>query len=206
MPALVIDGHPNPESLCAALAGAYARSHGDARLLALRDLDFDVQLHAGYTRRQELEPGLAEAWQALLDADHVVVVSPIWWGSVPALLKGFFDRLLLPKRAYRYRENGLPEGLLRGRTGRLVMTTDSPWWYLAATGNTAVRQVRGLTMRFCGIRTPRATVLGPVKGSDPGKRAGWVARVERIAARDAAAGQGTAVRSEPGPTSHAATR
>lgn len=192
MTALVIDGHPNSESLCAALARSYADGHGNTRILALRDLDFDVHMRWGYTRRQELEPDLIDAWQAILAADHVIVVAPIWWGSVPALLKGFFDRLLLPRRAYRYRDSGLPEGLLRGRTGRLILTTDSPWWYLALTGNTAVRQVRNMTMRFCGIRTARATVLGPVKASRPGQRNGWIQQVGQLARREAAAGKGQA--------------
>lgn len=197
MSTLVIDGHPNPASLSAALAVAYAQAHGDAEVLALRDLDFDPHLHGGYTRRQELEPDLVAAWQAMLDAQHIVVVSPIWWGSVPVVLKGFFDRVLLPRRAYRYAPNGLPEGLLKGRTGRLIMTTDSPAWYLALTRNPAVRQVRNLTMRFCGLRTGRATVFGPVRTSDAARRERWVARAAELGhldrARSANSGAAAAV-------------
>ena len=129
MTTLIIDGHPNPDSLCAAIARSYSDAHGDARMLALRDLEFDQNMRFGYTRRQELEPDLNKAWQLMLDAEHVVVVTPVWWGSVPALLKGFFDRLLLPRRAYRIKSSGLPEGLLSGRTGRVIVTSDSPWWY-----------------------------------------------------------------------------
>lgn len=187
MNALVIDGHPNPHSLCAAIAIRYAEAHGDAHVLALRDLEFDQNMRFGYTKRQELEPDLQLAWQRLLEAGHVVVVTPVWWGSVPALLKGFFDRLLLPKRAYRVKPNGLPEGLLSGRTGRVIVTTDSPWWYLRLAGDTTMRHVRQTTLRFCGISRVKATRFGPVKGSTEELRASWLSKIERIARADAAA-------------------
>ena len=187
MNALVIDGHPNPHSLCAVIAIRYAEAHGDALVLALRDLEFDQNMRFGYTKRQELEPDLQLAWQRLLEARHVVVVTPVWWGSVPALLKGFFDRLLLPKRAYRVKANGLPEGLLSGRTGRVIVTMDSPWWYLRLAGDTTMRHVRQTTLRFCGISRVKATRIGPVKGSTEELRAGWLSKIERIARADAAA-------------------
>lgn len=188
MTTLIIDGHPNPDSLCAEIARRYAAAHGDARVLALRDLEFDQNMRFGYTRRQELEPDLQHAWQLLLDADHVVVVTPVWWGSVPALLKGFFDRLLLPRRAYRIKANGLPEGLLSGRTGRVIVTTDSPWWYLRLAGDTTMRHVRQTTLRFCGIERVKSTRLGPVSGSTDETRAMWLSKVERLARTDSRRG------------------
>lgn len=185
MSTLVIDGHPNPDSLCAALAVAYADAHGDATVLAVRDLAFDPNLRLGYTHRQELEPGLEFAWQQILAADHLVVVAPVWWGSVPALLKGFFDRVLLPRRAYRTKDNGLPEGLLTGRSGRVIVTTDSPWWYLPLVGDTTVKQLRTTTLRFCGIRSVAANRFGPVKGSSDAQRQAWIAKVARLGSADA---------------------
>ncbi|MGV8911326.1 MAG: NAD(P)H-dependent oxidoreductase [Rhodoglobus sp.] len=186
MNTVIIDGHPNPNSLCAAIAVEYATGHSNSTVVALRDLQFDPSLHFGYTRRQELEPDLERTWQLLLDAQHIVVVTPIWWGSVPALLKGFFDRLLLPKRAYQVKANGLPEGLLSGRTGRVIVTTDSPWWYLPLVGDTTVRHVRETTLRFCGIKPVRATRLGPVKGSTLEQRERWLAKAASLGRADAA--------------------
>lgn len=186
MPTLVIDGHPDPHSLGAEIARRYAVAHPGAELLAVRDLAFDPVLRAGYRVRQELEPDLESAWNRLAAATHVVVVTPVWWGSIPALLKGFFDRMLLPRRAYAYKPNGLPEGLLAGRTGRLLVTTDSPRWYLALGNDTTVRHVARLTMAFCGIRPVRVTRFGPVKTSDASRRESWLATVDRLAAKDAA--------------------
>ncbi|WP_258566927.1 NAD(P)H-dependent oxidoreductase [Microbacterium sp. Se5.02b] len=95
-------------------------------MLALRDLDFDPHLRFGYRERMTLEPDLVDAKQALHEADSIIVATPLWWGSVPALLKGFFDRALLPQQEYRYSKLGLPEGLLPARRGRLLLLADTP--------------------------------------------------------------------------------
>lgn len=186
MPTLVIDGHPNPGSLCAALAANYAEAHGDATVLAVRDLAFDPNLRLGYTRRQDLEPDLERAWEQILAADHLVIVAPVWWGSVPALLKGFFDRLLLPRRAYRTKDNGLPEGLLAGRSGRVMVTTDSPWWYLPLVGDTTVKQLRTTTLRFCGVKPVAVNRFGRVKDSTVEQRRRWLAKAAQNGRADAA--------------------
>ena len=66
--ALIIDGHPDARSLTAELARRYAAAHGDARILALRDLEFDPSLRFGYRQRMELEPDLIDAKRALAEA------------------------------------------------------------------------------------------------------------------------------------------
>lgn len=186
MPALVIDGHPNAASLTAALAQRYAEAYGDATVLALRDLEFDPVLHLGYRGDQPLESDLQNA-QALIEAaDHIVIATPVWWGSIPALLKGFFDRTFQPRWAFSYRPSGLANGLLAARSGRIIVVTDSPIWYLRMVGDTTVRHVRGRILRFSGIAPVKATRLGPVRPSTPQQRSAWVEKVARIAARDAA--------------------
>lgn len=193
MTALIIDGHPNADSLTSAVARRYARGFGDARVVALRDLDFDVHLRAGYSRRQPLEPDLVEVWDTLESTDHVVVVTPIWWGATPALLSGFFDRVLLPRRAFRFSRLGLPIGLLAGRTGRLIVLTDSPRLFLAFRGDPTVRSVRDGTLAYCGIRPTKVTRIGPVRSSTPERRERWLDGIEDAARRDARSSR----RSEP---------
>ena len=133
-----------------------------------------------------LEPDLARA-QALLEwADHVAVFTPLWWGSVPALLKGFFDRTLERGWAFRYKDNGMPEGLLAGRTGRLGVTSDSPRWYLPLVGDSTVKQVRGRTMEFCGIKPTRLTRYADVRGRTEEQLAAWIREAADLGAADAA--------------------
>ena len=184
---LVIDGHPDASSLTAGLAASYLAGAGaDAAALTLRDLTFDPDLRGSYREPQLLEPDLVRARELLEWSDHVAVFTPVWWGSVPALLKGFFDRTLERGWAFRYRDNGMPEGLLAGRTGRLVVTSDSPRWYLPLVGDTTVKQVRGRTMEFCGIKPTRVTRYADVRSRTDEQLAAWVRQAGELGAADAA--------------------
>ncbi|WP_306231998.1 NAD(P)H-dependent oxidoreductase [Agrococcus beijingensis] len=185
MSALVIDAHPNPDSLVSALASAYAEGHGDARVIRLRELDFDVHMRFGYTRRMAIEPDLADARQAIRDADHIVIATPVWWRSTPALLKGFLDRALLPQQDYRYK-GSLPEGLLTGRTGRIIATSDTPGWLAPLLPDTRLDQLRSGTLALCGIKPVRMRRLGPVKQSTAEQRQAWLSQVAADGAKDAA--------------------
>ncbi|QBE48328.1 NAD(P)H-dependent oxidoreductase [Leucobacter triazinivorans] len=181
---LVIDAHPDAESLSAAIARSYAAGHGNARLLPLRDLSFDPHMRFGYRKRMEIEPDLQDAREALHLAKRIVVVSPMWWGSVPALLKGFFDRALLPRQEYVYSDRGLPRGLLRGRSGRLFLLADTPAIALPVIGTHAAAQVGRHTLKFCGVRPFRTHRLLGVKHRSPEQLERWIAQAARIGARD----------------------
>lgn len=192
MTTLVIDGHPDPSSLTAALADRYLLGAGSgAHVLRLRDLDFDPHLRAGYATGQPLEADLARAREMFLDSTHVTVLTPVWWGSVPALLKGFFDRTLEIDWAFRYTERGLPQGLLAGRTGRVMITSDSPRWYLPLVGDTTAKQVKSRTLEFCGIKPVALTRHTSVRTRSEAERTRWLDEAEALGARDAAAAGGS---------------
>ncbi len=105
---LVILGHPSSNSFCAALAERYTqsamRAGHEVRPLFLGSMDFDPVLREGYQQVQPLEADLRNAQADILWAELLVLVYPIWWGGVPALLKGFFDRVFLPGFAFKYRQ------------------------------------------------------------------------------------------------------
>lgn len=90
---LVILGHPSDDSFCGALADAYVEaakvSGAEVRQLRLGTIGFDPVLHDGYAKIQPLEPGLLQAQADILWAEHLAFVYPIWWGGIPALMKGF---------------------------------------------------------------------------------------------------------------------
>ena len=85
---LVILGHPDTNSYCAALADAYVRgaraAGAQVKLVKLAELDFDPVLHHGYNEIQELEPDLQEMQREISAARHVVWVYPMWWVGAPA--------------------------------------------------------------------------------------------------------------------------
>ena len=179
---LVILGHPSQDSLCGALAQSYANGAASAghevRSLALGSLRFDPVLHEGYARIQVLEPDLLAAQEAITWAQHLVFVYPIWWGSMPALLKGFFDRIFLPGFAFRFREGALmADGLLAGRSAHLLVTLDTPPWYFRWVYRMpGHHQMKRTILEFCGIKPVTVTNFGPVKGASAKTRERWLAR------------------------------
>ena len=130
---LIINGHPDKKSLCFALAEQYKKgaqkSGASCKIIHLIDLKFNP-ISMGYNVLLELEPDLLKTQQAILEADHLVMVYPNWWGTYPALLKGFIDRVFLPNFAFKYhKDSPMPEKLLKGKTARMIVTMDTPRWY-----------------------------------------------------------------------------
>lgn len=183
---LIINGHPNAKSYCQALAEAYkngASSKGNhVVLLNLSELTFELSLSFGYSKHMELEPDLVLAQEKISWAQHIVIVHPVWWGSVPALLKGFFDRALLPGYAFKYRkESILWDKLLSGKTARIIYTTDTPvWYYTLFYGAPSVRQVKSRILEFCGIKPVKVTGIGPIRRSSQEFREKWLEKIKNL--------------------------
>ena len=182
---VVIDGHPNPDSLCAALARAYVTGNPEAHLIELRTLDFDLHMRFGYAKPMPIEPDLAAARQAIRDASHLVVVTPVWWRAVPALLKGFLDRALLPKEDFSYTAKGLPVGHLKGRSAHVIATADTPLWLQPLMPDTRLRSLTRGTLAFCGFKPVRTTRFAPVNKSTPERRQAWLRQVEELGRSEA---------------------
>lgn len=185
---LVISAHAPTGSYGAALAQTYvgqARQHGhEVKFINLNQLQFDPVLRDGYRGAQPLEPDLQSAQADIQWAEHVAFIYPIWWASVPAVLKGFLDRVLLPGFAFKYRPGkSFPEKLLQGRSAHIVATMDTPPWYFKwiywAPG---LRQMRKNTLEFCGLHPVRTLAVGPVLGSNAGQRETWLEKTRRLTA------------------------
>ena len=183
---LIINGHPDKESFCFALAESYkkgADTNGDqCQLVHLIDLKFNPILTYGYRLVSELEPDLLKIQQDILQADHLVFVYPNWWATFPALLKGFIDRVFLPNFAFKYHEKGpFWDKLLKGKTARLIVTMDTPRWYYWLVNRSAGHNAMKIgILEFCGIKPVKISVFAPVKSADNLKRKNWLAEVERL--------------------------
>jgi putative NADPH-quinone reductase len=183
---LIINGHPDKDSLCNEFAIAYKRgaekSSVNCTLINLRDLNFDPILHYGYRQRTELEPDLLNVQNEILNATHLVFIYTTWWGTYPALLKGFIDRVFLPKFAFKYRDNSLLwDKLLKGKSARLIVTMDTPKWYYSliykSPGHNSMK--KGI-LEFCGIKPVKITAFGPIKSSNDSKRKIWISEIEKL--------------------------
>ena len=180
----VLDGHPGQETLCAALVEAYvkgARAMGhEVRVLHLADMMFDIDMKEGYGNEKFLEPCLREVQEHLTWCGHFVLVHPLWWGGVPAKLKGMFDRTLLPHFAFAYEPGKrLPKKLLPGRSADVLVTCDTPPWYLHLVLRAGgYRTMKSQILGFCGFAPVRFKTFGSVHESKPEDRKRWIAAAE----------------------------
>jgi putative NADPH-quinone reductase len=182
---LVLNGNPKQTSFSAQLAVSYAeaaKENHEVRVYSIAEMDFDPDLNVGYDQAKDLEPALVDFQESLKWAQHLVIITPIWWGALPAKLKGLFDRTLLPGFAFSYRKGkSIPDKLLKGKTARIIMTMDTPtWYYKYIQGAPALKQLKVTTLRFCGFKDIRHQAFGPVTGSNESKRRRWLDMVRRL--------------------------
>ncbi len=183
---LLILGHPQKESLCGALAEKYqagAKKAGHAiETIHLGSLKSDPILRGGYEGSQELEPALEKAQQQIARADHLVFVYPTWWGALPALLKGFIDRIFLPGFAFKYHEGSMGwDRLLTGKSAQLIVTMDSPpWYYRWVSRMPGHNQMKKTILEFSGVKPVKIAAFGSVKTSDKAKRTKWLKAVYNL--------------------------
>lgn len=181
---LIIDGHPNKESLNFALGEAYMKgakqSKAEVKKVRLADLRFNPNLEHGYQKRMELEPDLLDVFELIKWADHLVWIYPVWWGGFPAIMKGFIDRLFLPGLTYQpVEKSNFPAKLLKTKTARIITTLDQPGWYYHLVYNApSTNQLKKCILKFCGVKPVKVTYLSFVKSSNQQKREKWLNKIE----------------------------
>ena len=150
------------------------------------DLDFDPILHKGYKSIQELEPDLTDLQDRVRWADHLVIVYPNWWCTMPALLKGLFDRFWLPGFAFNFEKpSGKLIQRLKGKTARVIVVagTHSPFMTWLKFGDYTNEIVHGI-LGFAGIRA-RATTYGPCDRVTRATCDDWREEVRKLGKRGA---------------------
>lgn len=187
---VIINAHPNHTAFNFGLAAAYKRgallSGAEVKEIVIADLQFNPNLKFGYQTKMEWEPDLVEAWEKIIWADHLVWIHPVWWGGLPALAKGFIDRVFLPGFAFKYRKDSVYwDKLLKGRTAHIITTLDQPgWYYRLVYGRPSVNQLKKSTLEFCGVKPVKVTYVGIVKTSTDEKRQQWIEKAEDLGRRN----------------------
>lgn len=197
---LVVIGTPLAGSLNHALAHSYADAAraGGAEVRVVDLARDDVPRHPSLRDelrmpRTDADMPLADDVAAYIDdvawADHLAFFFPQWWGSYPAVLKAWIDRVFVSGFAFRYRERGsLWDKLLTGRTARIVMTMDSPGiWNAWTYRDAAIRSLRSATLQYCGIRVRGVTRLAEVRHRTDADRTRWIDGMASFGATDATA-------------------
>lgn len=185
---LLLLGHPSENSFCEALLDAYqagAESAGAiCRWIHISKLKFDVSLSDGYRNGNavQLEEDLVAAQELFKWADHVVFAYPNWWGFMPAVAKGFIDRVLLPNFAFKnHSGKNFPEQLLKGKSMRVLVTMDTPtlWFYLIYRAS-QYQILKRIIFGYVGFKPISFSTFGFMRKSTWDQRSKWLNRVEKL--------------------------
>jgi NAD(P)H dehydrogenase (quinone) len=181
---MIVVGHPHVDSYCEALGEAYRRGAEtgghEARLFALSRMNFDAILREGYRGEQALEPDLVAAREALLASEHIVFVFPLWCGDMPAILKGFIERVLQPDLLAIQASGGKASWkVLKSKSARVIMTMGMPgWFYRWYFGAYALKLLRRNILHFTGVRPVHSTIHGMIHAVSDARRKKWLYEAE----------------------------
>ena len=183
---LVINANPKTKSLCKGLSEAYAESaakRNDVKVIHLHEINFEMNLKEGYDEILPIEEDLKLFQQQLKWAQHIVIVSPVWWGSMPAKFKGLIDRTFLSGFAFKYEQGKtIPKKLLAGRTSELIITMDTPpFWYRWVQGNVIYHQLKKTILSFSGINNIATQYYGPVISAKEEQIEKWFRQIKKLA-------------------------
>ncbi|MGE5624933.1 MAG: NAD(P)H-dependent oxidoreductase [Bacillota bacterium] len=184
----IIDAHPDkdPKHLIHSLAEAYAdgakQAGHEVHVVNLGELDFPL-IHSKEEWDASKVPEVLEpAQDAIAWADHLVILYPLWLGSMPALLKGFLEQVMRPGFAIATPEmGGMGHKLLRGKSARVVVTMGMPalfyrWYFRAHSLKSLERNV----LKFCGVAPVKETLIGMVEESDEPRYAKWIDKLHAL--------------------------
>lgn len=180
----IIVGHARKDTFCEALGEAYRRGAGTGghkvQLFVTSRMMFDPILHHGYEKIQPLEPDLKKARDAIVAADHLVIVFPLWLGTLPAILKGFLERVLVADRAAAMKQGEFLKPL-EGKSARVIMTMGMPGfvyrWYFGAH---ALKMLERNILKFVGVASVRSVIHGSIESVNAQRRKRWLDDMEAM--------------------------
>lgn len=184
---LIIQGHPdaNHGHFGDALAnryeqGAVAGGH-EIRKITVAELDFPLLRSMAVWQHEAPVPAIRDAQEAIRWAEHLVILYPLWLGSMPALLKAFLEQVMRPGFGIEASgTGGMWKHMLSGRSARVVVTMGMPafayrWIFRAHSLKSLERNI----LKFCGIAPVRAMLIGMVEGSQADREKA-LAKLEKL--------------------------
>ncbi|MBM4360725.1 MAG: NAD(P)H-dependent oxidoreductase [Deltaproteobacteria bacterium] len=188
---LIVYAHPNPASFSHAvvdtLEATYRAQGGEVVVRDLYALGFDPVLKGSdfvAMKAGNLPADIVAEQDHIRWADAVTVVYPVWWTGLPAILKGYIDRVFLYGFAYAYGPNGA-EGLLKGKKVLCVSSHGHPDDVYEANGmRAAMRQTSDVGIfAFSGMDVVEHVFFGAVPSVDDATRKGYLDTVKAAVAK-----------------------
>ena len=186
----ILCGHPDTgptrTSNLALLYETAARKAGhEVRRMNLGEMQFDPILHHGYKTIQQCEPDLVQFQENIKWCEHFVLLYPNWWCTMPALLKGLFDRAWLPGLAFRMRKDwiGTHIGgwykLQKGKTARVIILSGTPPFFIWMLFGDYTNEIKMGILWFAGFKV-KTSLLGPSESAPEWKMNQWRRKVIRL--------------------------
>ncbi len=188
----IIQGHPDPDRhhLCHALADAY-RASAESAGFEVRTIPVATLALPLIRSKEEFEHGerpeaVQEAQSVIRTSDHLVIVYPLWLGTMPALLKGFLEQVFRYDFAFEPAPGGRYRKLLAGRSARVVVTMGMPALaYRLYFGAHSLKSLERNVLKFAGISPVRETLFGQVENVDDAMREKWLGRMREMGKKGA---------------------
>jgi len=179
----IIQGHPDSSRhhLCHALADAYADAAAQAGHSVVRvriaGIEFPLLRTAEEFNSGTPPASLKPAVDAIVAADHIVLIFPLWLGTMPALVKGFLEQVMRPGVAGAKK-------LLAGRSAHIVVTMGMPaWLYQTFFCSHGIRGLRRSVFKFAGFSPVRTTMFGMIENASDAKKSRWLGTMRRNGAK-----------------------
>jgi putative NADPH-quinone reductase len=138
---------------------------------------------AEYRKGAFVDPKVGEYQEKLMRAVEIIIITPIWWGMPPAILKGFFDKVFLPHWAYETTDSGLLQGKLTHiKKATVISTMNSPQFYYNLFLKSPLKNSMILgTLKSCGVQNIKWISFPNVLKQKQEIREKWLNKLERYA-------------------------
>lgn len=185
----ILYGHPDSSAdrLCYALAKAYqdsAQLTGHAvRRVNLSDFCLESIRSASDFQTGKTPAFIQETQSAIEWADHILLIFPLWMGSMPGKYKMLLEQVFRPGFALDYSRKGFPGKMLKGKSADIVVTMGMPT--VAYNGfyfSHGIRNLRRNILYLCGIKPVHLTYFGGVDHASAKKVGKWIDKMEYLGA------------------------
>ncbi|MBS1496984.1 MAG: NAD(P)H-dependent oxidoreductase [Bacteroidetes bacterium] len=189
MRVVIVFNHPYKGSYCnaileAVMAGLHKANH-EIDLIHLDEDGFNPVMTGAdlkaFKDRAPIDPQSLAYKQRIDKADHLVFIFPIWWELMPAMTKGFIDKVIFPGIAYDYKPNGFMMKKWEKLKSVTVITTmnTASIVYRLIFGNAIRKAMMTGTFWKMGYKKRKWINLGMVKTVSDTKRKKWLAKIEK---------------------------
>lgn len=190
MKVVIVFNHPYEGSFCNAIlqsvTNGLTKSNHQVDLIHLDKDNFNPVMTAadlkGFRDKKPVDPKVIQYNNTIKEADHLIFIFPIWWELMPAMTKGFIDKVIFPGIAYDYTNtsNTRMKPLWNNLKSNTIITTmNTPnWLYLLLFGNAIKKAVLLGTFWKIGFKNRQWISFNQVKMVSDDKRKKWLKKLE----------------------------